>query len=305
MISVIIVNWNGGDIIMRCIDSLANKKDLELIVVDNDSTDKSIDNLKKCNYNNLRIIENDKNLGFGTACNIGAKAASGNIIVFLNPDAFISYDNIFQLSAVCMQKSLCILAPMVYEERYGTARTAAYFPTITRKLFGGIASRVADVYKWNVPSSILMSYPSSYYNGKELVAVDWVIGACMMMRKDIFLKLGGFDEKIFLYAEETDLCRRAWQLSIPCYVVTSLHVDHTGGGLAGRTLTRRTAYLRVQSEYYYFEKHHGKLYAIFYIYTYLLSSLLKAVLLTPFNRLKASDHYMIFRGACSFLFKKN
>lgn len=304
MISVIIVNWNGGDIIMRCIEPLANKKDLELIVVDNASTDGSIDNLKKCNYSNLHIIQNNKNLGFGRACNIGAKNASGEIILFLNPDAIISYDVLLRLGNICKQNSPCIISPMVYEGNYGTARTAAYFPTITRKLFGGFASKIADTYHWNVPSSLLMSYPTSHYKDKELVAVDWVIGACMMMKREVFFKLGGFDEKIFLYAEETDLCRRAWQSAISCYVVPSLRVNHIGGGLAGRTLTKRTAYLRVQSEYYYFEKHHGKLYAIFYIHIYLLSSLLKAILFMPLNRFKSSDHYMLFKAACSFFFKK-
>lgn len=297
MISVIIVNWNGGDIIMRCIEPLANKKDLELIVVDNASTDGSIDNLKKCNYSNLHIIQNNKNLGFGRACNIGAKNASGEIILFLNPDAIISYDVLLRLGNICKQNSPCIISPMVYEGNYGTARTAAYFPTITRKLFGGFASKIADTYHWNVPSSLLMSYPTSHYKDKELVAVDWVIGACMMMKRDIFFKLGGFDEEIFLYAEEMDLCYRAQKLGIPRYVVPDLHVDHLGGGLSGRALTSKTANFRIQSEYYYFKKHSGKIYALFYIYTYSLSSLLKALLLIPLNRIKASDHYMMFRAS--------
>ena len=240
--SIIIINYNTKELIRDCLNSIflsCGQGDFEIIVVDNNSGDGSADMLNSDFSHKIKLIANKNNIGFGPANNQGAKIAKGEYLFFLNSDTVIK-ENI--LTPI---KEFFILNPMagVISPRLilsdGTNQKYAYgrFPGLV-----GLLAR---------------NFGREFDENKSSFTVDWVSGAAMAIRKNVWEKIGGFDEKFFMYFEDIDLCKRAKNFGFEIVVLLSVRLVHTGGKSIKVSADRKRMYYDSQS--YFFRKHYGKL----------------------------------------------
>lgn len=203
-ISVIIVTYNSSECIQACLDSIWSQKGVtyEVIVIDNTSSD---DTLRKVRNNRCLIVENKENIGFGRACNLGVSRSNGRFIFFLNPDARLTGES--DLAQACRL--------MNENPRWGLAGAKVLSPD------GSLESPPAREY----PGQKHVQRDFSRLPG----SISWVIGAAMIVRRNIYLQLGGFDPKYFLYSEETDLCLRIRECEYEIGWMEDVVVRHIGG----------------------------------------------------------------------------
>ena len=194
--SFLIVNYNSEQYLEDCISSIFKKHPgdgFEIIVINNN--DKGDFQSSVCaRHSNIRLINNNENIGFGRAHNIGAQESQGDILVILNPDAhFTSIDFAEILSRFERENDLGIIAPRIVDEKGDDQKWSA-----GRKITPwGIIRNNANLSKDRNP-----------LNQKQESEVDWVTGAAFFIKKDTFEKIGGFDENFFMYFEDIDLCHR-------------------------------------------------------------------------------------------------
>ena len=221
MVSIIIPNYNGGDLLYNCINSIYENisiKDFEIIVVDNGSTDNSINRVKS-NFQNVEIISSNSNLGYSGGCNLGATHASGKYLLFLNNDTEHSNEWIEKLVyfldsnqniAAVQPKILNIHNKKLFDYAGGAGGfiDKFCFPFVQGRIFHTLEE---DHNQYNNPSRIF-----------------WASGAAFMIRSNIFKTLEGFDKVYFAYMEEIDLCWRAQAMGYKIYSVPDSFVYHYG-----------------------------------------------------------------------------
>lgn len=195
-VSVILVTFNSAKTIKPCLDSLLKAKSiLEIIIVDNASLDPTLEELSAYKKY-IQLIKSEKNLGFSKANNLGVKNAKSDLLLFLNPDTEVtgpeSIENM--VDVLVSNKDYGLIGPKLLYPDGKTQFSARNFPTVL-----------------NAFKEYLLGIKDSYdfYSPKEssLSPVDTVVGACMLTFREIFLAVGGFDEKYFLYYEDIALCQ--------------------------------------------------------------------------------------------------
>lgn len=223
-ISIVIVNFNSGAFLEAAIDSLRRlTPSSELIVIDNASSDSSVDFLKP--HRGLIFVKLDENYGFGAASNIGAAKATNDLILFLNPDAFLPEGTLRKMTeylAAHPESGLCgaLLLDLQGREQAGSRR---YDPTLLRSC-GKVARSIS-------PFPILPTFDRHDEALPETsVHVDAISGACMMVRRQVHEQIGGFDEGYFLHFEDLDYCRRAREQGWNIGFVPDAPVFHYQGG---------------------------------------------------------------------------
>ena len=250
-VSVIIVNWNGGDHLARCLASLreyGGESIDRIIVVDNGSTD---DSLAAANDSpGVTVIQTGENLGFGRACNLGSRQVSAEFILFLNPDAAITTGVIgraltFMTEASSSDVGIC--GVQLLEESGHIARSCARFPTP-----GGLCITALGLGRVFRGSGMLMEdWPHD-----ESRDVDHVIGAFYLVRRGLFERLEGFDERFFMYLEDLDFSLRARLLGWRSHYLADVSAFHAGGGTSRQVKDRRLFY-SLRSRILYASKHFG------------------------------------------------
>lgn len=190
LVSIVIVNWNAKDYIKQCVDSLLSQTytNFEIIIVDNASTDSSVDIIKQ-NYPQITLIENKSNLGFAHGNNIGIQKSNGSLIALFNPDAVAENNWLKKLVSVVDNS-----------DNVGGAVGKIYY-------LGDKYGKNAIFCTWSKIDPYTAS-PTNFYNGEPVSAVDYLSGAAALLKKEVLEKVGLFDTNYFLYFEETDLCAR-------------------------------------------------------------------------------------------------
>ena len=227
VISTIIVNYNAAEFLRGCVDSLLNcPLETEVIVVDNASTDHSLDAL--AGLPNVQIIKNATNVGFATACNVGIRVASAPFLLFLNPDCFFKPDTLIRL-----------LEAMRFDERVGMVGGLLVNPDGTEQAGGRRAiptpwrsfvrafglARFADRWPRLFFDFHLHKQPLPNHN----IEVEAISGACMMVRREAIQDVGEWDERYFLHCEDLDWCMRFRQKGWKILFVPSARVTHALG----------------------------------------------------------------------------
>lgn len=190
LVSVIVVNWNAGKYLRDCISSILNQTyhNYEIILVDNASSDGSVDEIEN-HFQQVRIIKNQKNLGFAGGNNVGIQNARGSLIALLNPDAIADKDWLLNLVAE-IQKSDTIAGAMgkifYLGNQYGENAVFCTWPKL-----GPFSAR-----------------PYNFHNDEPSAKVDYLSGAAMVVKKEVLDKIGLLDVDYFVYFEETDWCAR-------------------------------------------------------------------------------------------------
>jgi GT2 family glycosyltransferase len=194
LVTFIIINWNGDNFVQDCIHSILKQtyKNIEIIVVDNGSTDYSPILIERMTHYipNLHLIKNDKNVGFAAACNIGIKRASGDFIVCINNDAILDQNWLTEvIKEVLYSKEIAIASgPIFY-----------YMDPSLIWSFGAKFDCVSG-FSWN------LGQKEYFFQTEE---IDYLSGCVMLIRKECLSKIGLFDEKFFLYDDDIDICFRA------------------------------------------------------------------------------------------------
>ena len=227
MISLIIINYNTKELVYDCVQSflpfLNSYGVYEILIIDNDSIDGSFQYLKRLLKGNssIRIIRSKINLGFGKANNLGAKLAKGDFLVFANSDTKannidfnIVINNIEKLNNVG-QYSVKILNNDKSIQSLGFE-----FP-------GLISDFLTNFLFWNF--NFVKKIRFSRYINKGIFVKDWISGSFFVIQKEIFCKIGGFDEKIFMYSEDLDLSFRLHKNQRINYVDDTFSIFHFHG----------------------------------------------------------------------------
>lgn len=224
-LSVIIPSFNSKTLLRKCLSSIYRETkqiDFEVIVVDNNSQDGSAEMVKR-EFSRVELIRLLKNLGFGKANNLGAKKARGKYLLFLNSDTEILEGAIDKVVKVVKDRVLgCRL---VYPDG-SFQQSAGYFPTLFKVL-------VSFCFLDNLPilGKVFKPFQVSdkeFYKREQ--EVDWVTGAFILVGKERFLEAGGFDEKIFMYFEEIDLCFRLKEQGARVFYTPQAKIIHVKGG---------------------------------------------------------------------------
>ena len=224
-VSVVIVNFNTENYLKNCINYLI-KNNInfinKIIIVDNASTDNSMNIIP--NNRLIKIIKLKKNLGFAKGCNIGAKYCTEKYILFLNPDTRL-YKNSIKKSLEHMENpkyfKTAILGAQMLNSSKKISISCSYFPNITRFFFKSIGLDLI-LKKFGLFMRDFDHKTSRY--------VDQVIGAFFLIRKKVFIKLNGFDERFFLFYEEVDLSLRAYNHGFKSFYNANVKCLHYGGG---------------------------------------------------------------------------
>ena len=219
-VSVIIVNWNGREWLKDCLDSLSlqTHRNFEIILVDNASTDDSIDFVSKY-YPNVIIVETSKNLGFAGGNNLGIQRARGDFVFLLNNDTkadcslleilLTAFDEIPKLGAV--NPRVVLMNDPSKLDNCGTYWTSSTF--LYHYGFG--ADRESEEFDIQRPV---------FYNN----------GSAMLIRTDLLRKYGLFDEDFWCYNEEGDFCHRLWLAGYECWYYPRISVLHAKGSTSSR-----------------------------------------------------------------------
>ena len=201
-----IVNYNTKENLEKCINSILRNPpycDYQIVIVDNNSKDGSKNFLKKISKKKIKTIYNRKNVGFGKACNQISKTQKSSYILFLNPDVEISKDSInILLNFLKKRKKIGVVTGKLLFPDGSLQLSCRQFPSILKALFGR-ESFLRKAFPNNVISK---EYLLSHLDYNKIQFPDWVRGAVMLFKTDIFKKIGGFDEKFFLFFEDTDIC---------------------------------------------------------------------------------------------------
>jgi len=234
-VSVIIVSWNVRPLLERCLSILAEGRatgDLttEIIVVDNDSSDGSAD--VATSFPSVKVVRCERNMGYGRANNIGLKMAKGEHLLVLNPDTEPLPGSIERL--VTFQR-LCpgagIVAPRLLNPDGSVQASSFSFPTL--------AMAAIDLFLLPhfVPGRLRQRLYSSRLNGRypdesqgdAPFRIDHPLGACMLISRQAYEEVGGFDPALFIYSEEIDLALRYLKAGWECWQVPQAEVVHLGG----------------------------------------------------------------------------
>ena len=248
----IIVNWNSGELLARCLASLepvlgARAGGCEVIVVDNDSTDASMGAVAAvANVLPAVAIYNQSNRGFGCACNIGAQASHGRRLLFLNPDCEVRPGSIERCMAELESADVGVCGIALLDERGNVARSCHRFP--------GVANFCTRIFGLQYLSRHWSDGSMTEWDHGRDADVDHVIGAFYAIRRDVFERLGGFDERFFVYLEDLDLSLRVREAGYRVRFVSAPASFHLGGGVSRQIKARRLFYA-TRSRILYAYKH--------------------------------------------------
>lgn len=240
MVSIIILSYNTRDLLKKCLESIFNNlKDLgiEIIVVDNASSDGSVQMVKN-DFKKVNLIESKKNLGFSAGNNLGVKQAKGKFLLFLNSDIEILDNKLIKMVEFLNTNPRMGVVGGRLENPDGSLQKSygSFYslPEVFLQLFGG--ERVK----------------SKFSKRGRTKRVDWVSGAFMLIKTDLFKKIKGFDEKIFMYTEDMELCYRVQKEGFKVYYYPDVKLLHLGQGSSNRTFAIVSIYKGIL---YFYKKH--------------------------------------------------
>lgn len=227
MVDVVTVSYNSSATLRDCVAPLSDQPGITVTVVDNRSTDDSVASIADLPVGVVRAFRNG---GFGYGCNLGAAEGSNPYILFLNPDARITPSGVRALvAALDADPAAAIAGPKLVEE------DGAEVPSMRRFQRAG-SSWAQALFLHRL---IRAAWANEIVRDPALYAApaspEWLSGACMLVRREVFEALGGFDDGFFLYCEDMDICTRVRAAGHEVRFTPAVEVHHAGGQSAPRT----------------------------------------------------------------------
>ena len=251
-ISAVVVTYHSGDVLRACLTNLLASPDCEeIILVNNGNPDKVFNELSAWTEAEprLKLITGHGNVGFGRACNLGAKHATGSMLAFVNPDCVVERDALAQMALLAdvpgpVLVGGCICDPQGLEQRGARRGKLSVWSACVSFLGAGRPGEQAGIWRdFNRNREPLPTCP---------IEIPVVSGALMVTRADAFWQIGGFDEAYFLHVEDIDLCHRYRLGGGKVIFDPSARATHIGG--TSQTASWRVEIAKLQSFLYYFWK---------------------------------------------------
>jgi len=233
-VSILIVNYHTVSELTRCLHSLSTQQDVfyEVIIVDNSCEQSEQQQLQALGSEHVHSIMSEQNLGFGRANNLAAQHANADLLLILNPDTTLP-------DATLLRR---------YIDRFNAGPDAMLAPLIVE------SEKQKMVYpRYRYPSQALCKKTDF---SKLAGSVAWVLGACMLMRRQDYLRIGGFDSDYFMYGEDADIC---WRIRAELGAIgfdETLAVHHIGGASEKQAVSLAKWMRKRQGQYLFFSKHY-------------------------------------------------
>jgi N-acetylglucosaminyl-diphospho-decaprenol L-rhamnosyltransferase len=248
LVDVVVVAYRSGETLRGCIEPLAALPWVHATVVDNACPDASADVIADLD---VELVRAPRNGGFAYGCNLGAARGTAPYVMFLNPDARIGTESIeAMLAALRDDPSAGLVGPRILDDDGSLEWSLRRYPrlrsTYAQALFLHRVWRQAD---W--VDELIRDEAAYYRPGTP----DWLSGACMLVRRDVFDAIGGWDEGFFLYCEDIDICRRVWLSGHSVRFEPRAEVQHVGGASSEVGETRAIA---ARSRVIYAHKHRDR-----------------------------------------------
>lgn len=257
-ISILIVNYKTKDVTRDCLHSVfASKTDIkfEVIVVDNDSGDDSVDMIKK-EFPQVILIESKENGGFAKANNLAAKRASGKYVWLLNSDTIVKSNTIQKLFDLAEKNNSYIASCKLLNRDGSLQPQGGALPTALN-----ISTWMLNIDDVTFISNLIPPYQErrkTRFTNQDSLSLNfgWLGGTALLVRRDLYMGMGGLDENIFMYGEDTEFCLRALKGGISVHYFSSPSLTHLGqaSGSSERSILGEFAGLK-----YIFKKHKSNL----------------------------------------------
>lgn len=255
-LSIVIVSWNVRDLLRRCLASIAPTGiSCEIFVVDNASSDGS-PGMVEAQFPAVHLIANDDNCGFTAANNQGLRRCQGRYSLLLNPDTEVVGCALEEMVRYMDQHpGVGALGPQLLYPDGSRQSSRRRFPTFATTL---VESTI--VQEWWTDNRLLRRYYMSDTDDDAIQAVDWVVGACLLVRRQVVDQVGGLDEGFFMYSEELDWCRRIKDEGWEVVYYPPARIIHHEGKSSEQVVPARHIHFQ-SSKVRYVRKHHGPLQA--------------------------------------------
>jgi len=279
-LSIIIVNWNSIEFTKDCLASIQSMTtrglEYEVIVVDDASDDDCLS--LSARFPAVKIVLSDRNLGFAGASNLGVEHSCGRALLFLNPDTVVA-KNAIQKMLVRLDSAAEIGAlgcRLLNRDLSLQMSCVQPFPTISNQLF------TIDWVKRRWPRLPLWGISALFSENRSLIQeVEVVSGACIMVKRQVFEKIGGFSTEYFMYAEEMDLCHKLRQSGYKICHVGEAEVIHFGGQSTTKKGDGFADVVMRESVFKLLRKFRGNIYASLYRAALFLSAAVRLAILLP------------------------
>lgn len=254
MVSIIIVTWQSEKEIAKCLESINRQKqygftDIEIIVVDNNSKDKTTTIIER-DFPEVRLLKNKDNLGYARANNQGIKASQGEYILFLNPDVVLGNDFFRPLVEFLQSNALIgVAAPKLLNPDLSIQPSIRSFPDYSILLW-----EITGLSKLLPDNRLFGRWRMARFDYNKPQQVEQPMTSCLLVRKSVLDKIGVFDEKFPMYYNDVDLCRRIgdgrWQI---IYLPDAYAIHNRGSST--RKVRSKMIFSMHRSLYHYFEKY--------------------------------------------------
>lgn len=254
-LSVIIVNYNVKGLLHKCLKAIFEDKSrrrIEVLLIDNASSDKSVEMVKE-NFPQVKMVVNQRNLGFARGANQGIRQSQGGYVFLLNPDASVKADQLDKMIDFMEEnKEIAVCGPMMTDEQGSLQYSCRRFPSYLTS----ISSSQSLLFRCFPGNPLSCNYLLTKDSHQEQMEVDWVSGSALLAKKDVLDKIGGLDEKFFMYVEDVDLCYRVKKDGWKVFYFPNAKVQH----LIGSSTKKEKPKMIIQhhkSIYYFYQKHYA------------------------------------------------
>lgn len=306
-LSIVVVSWNVRDLLDRCLLSVqaflerqeSRELRAEIIVVDNGSEDGGPE-MVGAKHPEVRLMETGQNLGFTRGNNLGISESRGRYLLLLNPDTEVRGEAPgIMVSYLEEHPRVGIVGPQLLNPDGTVQSSRRRFPTLATAVMESTA-----VQTWSPRNPVLARYYILDRPDDEIQEVDWLVGACLLVRRQAAEEVGPLDERFFMYSEELDWCRRMLDAGWRVVYLPTAQVLHHGGKSSEQVLPLRHIQFQ-RSKILYFRKHHGRLRAIL-LRLFLLANYTYLLLLEgakgllghkrPLRRQRAAAYWAVLRS---------
>ena len=274
-ITILIVNWNAGDYLIRCLEHIQNH--YPVIVVDNNSTDGSPEKVNSL-FPSVKVIRSPLNLGFSAGNNLGLREVKTKYVLFLNPDTEIIDDAIEQLNGFLeAHPDYDAVGPQIIEG--GKASIYSGRRHLNLWMSSCMAFSLSNLFK---KSRWFNRFPLADWDQKASRDVDCLYGCAMLVRTSVVKEIGGFDETVPLYLDDMDLCRRITNRGAKIHCLISAKVKHIQNVSGNKAPPAWLTHLQLRAQYEYLKKYDGRLVASAFLIAAFLASMGKiSIFFTP------------------------